>query len=146
MNIRAMALGGAVAATMMIVPQIAEAAWGRVTTDLNLRACAGTQCGRIDVMPAGARVWIDGAVGSWYRVSYRGLTGFASGNYIAAGRYAPRHRRHVRPAYPAPRHGWYRDPWWDPRYRAWHDGRRWYHRGRWYDRPSGFSFGIRIGG
>ena len=124
---------------LFALPQTAQAAWGYVAGDLNLRTCGSVRCAKILVMPRGARVWISGSVGGWYQLSYRGVPGYASARYVAAG--APFIRRP-----PPPPFGYYRTPWWDHRYGAWHDGRRWYFNRRWYDRPSGFYFGFSFGG
>lgn len=140
----------ALLAAMLVVPQIAEAAWGYVTgaSALNLRTCASVSCARITSMPYGARVWIMGSTGGWYQLNYNGAVGYASGRYVSTGVAAP-------PPYfgpapfvgrpPPPTWGYYQNPWWDHRYGAWYDGHRWYFNGRWYDRPSGFYFGFRIG-
>jgi uncharacterized protein YraI len=133
-------LGPAAAAMLAVLPHAAEAYWASVVTDLNLRACASATCARLAVMPRGATVWVNGSVGGWDSVTWGGLTGFASARYLfAAAVPGPL----VRP--PPPTFGFYVNPWWDPRYGAWYDGRRWYFNGRWYDQPSGFWFGFSIG-
>jgi uncharacterized protein YraI len=159
----AIALAVAGAAT---APQIAQAAWGRVTTDLNLRTCASPNCGRMAVMPAGSQVWINGSTGSWYQVSYNGISGYASGRYIAGGpgggyvsgpsyatppyAVAPPYYRPAPPFYrppPPPRYMYAQNPWWwDNHYNSWYNGRQWWFNGRWHDRPNGVSIGFSFGG
>lgn len=158
MRLRALALG-AVAATMVAVPTIANAAWGQATGSVNMRTCASVQCAKITTVPAGARVWVEGALGSWYQVNFNGRQGFVSGNYIATANLNPGPRFGNRgPGWnrgpnwnqgwrgQPPRSGYWRNPWWDDRYQAWYDGRRWYRNGIWYNDPSGFSFGFSFGG
>ena len=59
--------------------------WGTVTTDgsnLNIRnypSLSGTVIGKI---PDGARVTINGALDSWYVVSYNGINGYSSSEFI----------------------------------------------------------------
>ena len=138
--LRNIALAGAVAATVL-VPALAEAAPGRTTGAVNLRAGMGTNYARIATIPGGARIDVQGC-SSWCAVSYAGMSGYISANYVARG-YASAPPRFVRP--PAPRYGFVRKPWWDNRQQAWYDGRRWYHNNRWYDRP-GFSLQFNFGG
>ena len=119
----------ALIAGMVALPQIAAAAEGYVTGDLNLRTCASVRCARIAVMPRGAPVLIIGSQSGWYQLSYRGLVGFASARYVAAlARY---YRRR-------PPRLFDDGPFWNDRYRPWYDGRRR------YDRRSGvyFRFGF----
>jgi len=84
MRVGAMAI--CVAASALLAPQAADAAWGVVTGAgaLNLRSCASVDCDVVATMPSGAQVWIDGSEGGWYRVNYNGVVGYASGRYIAA--------------------------------------------------------------
>jgi uncharacterized protein YraI len=138
--LRNIALAGAVAA-MALVPALAEAAPGYATGSVSLRTGASTSFPRIAVIPAGARVDVQGC-SSWCAVNYGGLSGYASANYIARG-YASAPPRFVRPA--PPRFGFVKRPWWDNRHNAWYDGRRWYSNGRWYNRP-GFSLNFNFGG
>lgn len=155
MNLKTIALGAATAAAIA-VPGIAHAAWGQATGSVNLRTCASTQCARIATVPAGAQVWVNGAQGSWYSVSFNGLQGFVSASYVATGMMpGPRapNWNNRGPRWgggdwrgPPPRSGYWRQPWWDNRHQAWHDGRRWYRNGIWYNDPSGFSFGFSFGG
>lgn len=161
MRLRTFALG-AVTASMVAIPAIAHAAWGTATGNVNMRTCPSTQCARIGTVPAGAQVWVGGAQGGWYQVNFNGAQGFVSGNYIATNvamrpppAYGPgpgfRGPQFGGPQYgnwrgPPPRSGYWRNPWWDNRYQAWHDGRRWYRNGIWYNDPSGFSFGFSFGG
>jgi uncharacterized protein YraI len=144
MRLRTLALGAVTAASMIAIPAIAHAAWGTATGSVNFRTCASTSCPAMGVVPAGAQVWINGAQGSWYNVTFQGRQGFVHGNYVATG-YAqvprqPRYVKNWRP--PPPRYGYWRNPWWDNRHNAWYDGRRWYRNGIWFNDPSGFSFGF----
>jgi uncharacterized protein YraI len=138
---------------MVAIPAIANAAWGTATGTVNMRACPSTQCARLTTVPAGAQVWIGGAQGGWYQVSFAGANGFVSGRFIATGmanRPLPFYGN-PGPQYgfwqgPPPRFGYMQKPWWDNRHNAWYDGRRWYRNGIWYSDPSGFSFGFSFGG
>jgi uncharacterized protein YraI len=56
-----------------------------VEGDLNLRSGPGTSYRVIDTMPAGANVAILGCTGSWCRVSFRGIEGYASASYLGGG-------------------------------------------------------------
>jgi len=142
MTLRTLAIGAVAATLLFAVPQIAHAAWGVATGNVNMRTCPSTQCLRITVVPVGARVWIAGKRGGWYLVNYARRRGYVSGRFIAAAVLPP---RYLRPYFLPPRSGYVRRPWWDSRYGAWYDGDRWYFQGRWYDGPNGFYFGFRIG-
>lgn len=164
MKLKAMVMGAATAA-LFAIPTVALADWGQVTGDVNLRAGPGTGYQRITTLPGGARIWVNGAAGNgWVSVTFNGLPGYVSGSYVAYGNayIAPRpyYAPPPPPPYytpgpqvgifvgrpPPPTYGYWRKPWWDDRYDAWYDGRRWYRDGDWYEEPSGFSFGINIGG
>lgn len=54
--------------------------------DLNLRSGPGTNYRVVDVIPGGGRVDVRSCSGSWCRVRYRGLPGFASANYLDRAR------------------------------------------------------------
>lgn len=56
-----------------------------VTNDLNLRSGPGTGYGVVAAMPAGSFVDVVGCAGSWCRVDWRGIEGFASSSYLAGG-------------------------------------------------------------
>ena len=159
MRLRTLTLGAVTAASMIAIPAIAHAAWGTATGSVNFRTCASTSCPSMGVVPGGAQVWINGAQGSWYNVSFQGRQGFVHGNYVATGyaqgpqyggpQYggpqfiAPRYPRYAGMwRGPPPRYGYWRNPWWDNRHNAWYDGRRWYRNGIWFNDPSGFSFGF----
>jgi uncharacterized protein YraI len=153
MKLKVLLIGATSALAIVAIPQIASAAWGTVTgaSALNLRTCASVNCARVAAMPYGAQVWIDGSSGGWYHVTYNGVSGYASGNYISTTTamipppvQPPVYR--APPPPPPPIYGYYQRPWWDNRHHAWYDGRRWYFGGRWYDRPSGFSLGFGFGG
>jgi uncharacterized protein YraI len=102
-----------------------------VQSDLNLRSGPGTGYRVIATMPAGANVPVLGCAGSWCRVAFGGVEGYASANYLAGG--APVYA--AEPVYVAPpvlgyelgvgpswRRGWGYDGW------EWHGHRRWHHR------------------
>lgn len=142
MRLQAIA-AGAVLAALMALPSVADAAtWGRTTGNVNMRTCASTSCPKILVVPYGASVRVTGSQNGWYYLSYSNVSGYVSGNYVAVGN-AP-YVQPMRP--PPPPYGYYQKPRWDDHYGAWYDGRRWWYNGRWYNQPSGFFFGIRIGG
>ena len=61
---------------------------GYVTTDgasLNLRSYPTVQSRIIGSIPNGAEVIVYGTVGEWYVVTWNGLTGYASSEYIVIG-------------------------------------------------------------
>lgn len=141
MKLRALVIGAATA-VFLAIPGIAMAAWGQVTGNVNLRTGPSGQYNRITTLPAGARVWVNGAAGNgWLSVRYGNWTGFVSGNYIA---YASVRPRIYRPPPPPPTGYWHR-PWWDDRYHTWYDGRRWYRNGVWFSNPGGLYFGFSFG-
>ncbi len=53
-----------------------------VTTKLNIRSGAGTNFGIVGSVGGNATVNILGQEGSWYKISYNGVTGYVSGSYI----------------------------------------------------------------
>lgn len=53
-----------------------------VTTTLNIRSGAGTNYGIVGRVGANATVNILGQEGGWYKISYNGLTGYVSSDYI----------------------------------------------------------------
>ena len=53
-----------------------------VTTKLNIRGGAGTNYGIVGTVGGNATVNILGQEGSWYKISYNGVTGYVSGSYI----------------------------------------------------------------
>jgi uncharacterized protein YraI len=140
----------AAATAMIVLPAAAQASWGHVNTTANIRSCPSTNCARIGVLSAGARVWVDGTQRGWYRVSFGGGTGFVAGSLIVVGSGGPYYSDgpYYRDDFrgPPPRFGFFHNPWWDHRYHAWYDGRRWYRNGIWYNDPSGLSFGFSFGG
>ena len=59
--------------------------WGTVTTDgsgLNIRSYPSLSGKIIGSMPNGATVMINGEANGWYVVSYKGITGYSSSEYI----------------------------------------------------------------
>lgn len=80
------ALKAAVLAGGILVPGVAAAATSAiVTTDLNYRTGPGTGYQVIDVIPAGGHVTVYGCLSgyNWCDVSWAGLRGWVSGNYLA---------------------------------------------------------------
>lgn len=59
--------------------------WGTVTTDgsgLNIRSYPGTNGNIIGSIPNGATVMVSGETNGWYVVSYNGITGYSSSQFI----------------------------------------------------------------
>lgn len=59
--------------------------WGTVTTDgsnLNIRSYPSLAGKIIGSMPDGATVMINGEINGWYVVSYNGISGYSSSDYI----------------------------------------------------------------
>src|SRR5690348_14654393 len=69
----------------LLMASVGAANAATVTNDLNLRSGPGTGYGVITAMPAGSYVDVLGCTGSWCRVDWRGLEGFASASYLAGG-------------------------------------------------------------
>src|ERR1051325_2191021 len=80
---------GALAATLAL-PAAASGYTAYAVTDLNLRACEGTQCAALTVIPGGAAVNVIGTSNGWNYVTYAGVTGYASANYLTVGYAQPR--------------------------------------------------------
>jgi uncharacterized protein YraI len=76
---------------------------GTATGDVNLRADATVNAQRLATIPAGARVEVHGCP-SWCNVTFDGITGWASSNYIATG-VASRDRDYDRDRYDRGRYG-----------------------------------------
>ena len=83
---------------MLAIPEIAQAAWATTTTAVNMRACAGTSCAKLTVIPAGARVWVFDQEDGWARVRYAGQVGYSSGRYFTLGTGAAAPPPSVNPA------------------------------------------------
>lgn len=113
------------AAILLGSAAIASAAPASVTSDLNMRAGPGTGYGVVTVLPAGAVVDVIGCTGSWCRVSWRGISGYASASYLASG--GPVVRR--APVIVSPPRVVIHTPYWNSGFYHWHDGRVW-HRDR----------------
>lgn len=78
----------------------AAAAPALVTGDLNLRSGPGTGYGVVDVLPGGSTVNVLGCNGSWCRVAWGGLRGYASSSYLDVG--GPVYAAALPPVYVAP--------------------------------------------
>jgi uncharacterized protein YraI len=75
-------LGLGAALAVVAIPAAASAYTAQVLGDVNLRACASTQCAAILVLPRGAYVDVRGYTGGWDYVSYAGYAGYAASNYV----------------------------------------------------------------
>ena len=127
-------LGLTAAAGLFALPAVANAYTAYVVADLNLRACASTQCAAVTVIPGGTAVNVLGSSGGWNYVAYAGVTGYASANYITVAYATPRPPVVVRPpiVVAAPYGAYPVYPYYPYQRRA-------------YLRP-GFSFSFRISG
>ncbi|RDV05262.1 SH3 domain-containing protein [Undibacter mobilis] len=107
------------------------AAAATATNDLNLRSGPGTGYRVIGTMPAGAYVDVIGCGGSWCRVNWQGVVGYASASYLAGGgAYASAPRVYVAPPPPVVfGFGWGGPRWHGPHrwhgHRGWHRGHHW---------------------
>jgi uncharacterized protein YraI len=72
-------------AAVVALPVTAHAYWAQVSAEVNLRACPSTSCSRLAVLPRGATVWVNGAVGDWDHVTYGRVTGYAAASHIVPG-------------------------------------------------------------
>ncbi|MGH6922536.1 MAG: SH3 domain-containing protein [Propylenella sp.] len=112
-------------------------AWtGVATGDVNLRSADSVQGAKLATIPAGAYVEVHGCP-TWCNLTFEGITGWASPNYIAPadGRPAPRVYHEERPRV----YSYYRDrdPYWYDGPFYWRDHRPYR---RWRDREPGFGF------
>ncbi len=82
MQIKQLALAGAL---LLGSAGLAAAAPALVTADLNLRSGPGTNYGVVNVLPGGATVDVLDCAGSWCRVAWGGVEGFASRSYLGLG-------------------------------------------------------------
>ncbi|MEJ2374381.1 MAG: SH3 domain-containing protein [Pseudolabrys sp.] len=101
MRMKHLALAGA--ALMLSVGSASAAV---VTHGLNLRTGPSTRYRVMDTMPAGAHVRVLNCTSYWCRVSFRGMRGWASRNFLAGARryYA---RRYYYRSYPYYGYGHY---------------------------------------
>jgi len=80
-TILSLAFGG-----LATLPAAVDAAGATTTSALNLRSGPGTSFGVISVIPEGAAVEVTGdPQAGFYPVTYRGNSGFASGDYLSIG-------------------------------------------------------------
>lgn len=95
-------LMAAVAASMVGLPAIAEAAPAFSTGNVNMRSGPSTQYPPVIVIPVGSQVDIRGCMSSanWCDVAYAGYRGWVSGSYLQAS-YSQR-RVYVDPQYYRP--------------------------------------------
>lgn len=54
----------------------------QTTANLNMRSQASTKGKVLKTIPRGTKVSTDTKIGSWYKVSYKGKTGYVSGSYL----------------------------------------------------------------
>lgn len=54
----------------------------QTTATLNVRSGASTRNKVVTKLPKGTKVYSDYRIGSWYKVSYKGKTGYVSGSYL----------------------------------------------------------------
>ena len=139
----------------------AQAYDAAASTTLNMRSGPGTQYGVVDTIPAGGLVSVGQCSGSWCRVNYDGLGGWASANYLQGVRYSqprPTYREPVYVERPVvverpviverpivvrePRYV-RRDPYYYGHRRPYRD-RGYYDRG-YYDEGGSFSVGVTFG-
>ena len=73
------------AAALALSTGLAAAAPAVAETDLNVRSGPGVDFDVIGVIPAGAVANVRGCRGSWCRVNFGGMPGFASRDYLALG-------------------------------------------------------------
>lgn len=72
------------------VPAVAAPASGNVKVNLsagevlNLRSGASTQSSRLAAIPGGTVLALEGTSGSWYKVTYNGVTGYVSAEYMVS--------------------------------------------------------------
>lgn len=151
MELRGIALG---AFAVMVLPHLAEAAWGEAVDHLTVRACADTRCPAIGILRAGAQVWVGNSLGGWYQVASGGMNGYASARYIrvaAAQHYVP-NAVYVLPYVPSPpvivvsSYPQYVVPVqpfygyaWPTSQRYWYEGRVRYFGATWHNSPGGLS-------
>lgn len=108
----------------------AMAADARTTTNLNIRVGPGVEYGYIDTIPAGALVPVFGCIGDfgWCEVSYAGIRGWVSSDYLMAPGYG--YYNAYAPQIGVPvvtfSFGAYHD--------RWYKGRPWYKHDRWSGR------------
>jgi uncharacterized protein YraI len=65
-----------------VVTAPSEKTYMKTTANLNMRSGAGTGYGIIKVIPKGTTVEVTGSSSYWKNVTYAGITGWCSGNYL----------------------------------------------------------------
>ena len=76
--------------TQQVAPAASSPASGNVKVDLsagevlNLRSGASTQSGKLASIPGGTVLALEGTSGSWYKVTYNGVTGYVSAEYMVS--------------------------------------------------------------
>ena len=79
-----------VSVAQQAVPAAASPASGNVKVNLsagevlNLRSGASTQSGKLASIPGGTVLALEGTSGSWYKVTYNGVTGYVSAEYMVS--------------------------------------------------------------
>ena len=84
MRQRTILSAGALAAAVVAAPALASP--GVTTSDVNMRADATVNSPRLTTIPGGAAVEVHGCP-TWCSVTYGGITGWVSPNYIATAEY-----------------------------------------------------------
>lgn len=76
--------------TQQVAPAASSPASGNVKVNLsagevlNLRSGASTQSGKLASIPGGTVLALEGTSGSWYKVTYNGVTGYVSAEYMVS--------------------------------------------------------------
>ena len=76
--------------TQQVAPAASSPASGNVKVNLsagevlNLRSGASTQSGKLASIPGGTVLALEGISGSWYKVTYNGVTGYVSAEYMVS--------------------------------------------------------------
>lgn len=79
-----------VTVTQQAVPTAASPASGNVKVNLsagevlNLRSGASTQSSKLASIPGGTVLTLEGTSGGWYKVTYNGVTGYVSAEYMVS--------------------------------------------------------------
>lgn len=76
--------------TQQVAPAASSPTSGNVKVNLsagevlNLRSGASTQSGKLASIPGGTVLALEGTSGSWYKVTYNGVTGYVSAEYMVS--------------------------------------------------------------
>ena len=78
---------------------------GKINTDgssLNMRSGPGSGYSKVGSIPAGTTLTIIGSENGWYKTSYKGVTGYVSGDYVIVTESASTNTAPSTPAEPTP--------------------------------------------